>query len=392
MRNQDTDFHQRMLRMSTKSCFFCAVGAIAAFLALSAQLVVASTDMRLVDNHLSGSEELLLRQGGEERRISLADLRSWVLGPLKVAPDIIDQATLMFGAGGLRVSTGVRNAIIGTVRQDGSKGMSFPTGVTGYGRLDSDGNQAFGMFGRADCYSYGVCTNEFDTFNYKSPPPDAFPPKRTFGIRNVVPITLTVAAAGTYQSLIGVQIAPGGGAPNSYLAGLYMNPGAASKFGVFVDADRQRGPTTSALLKNLGNTSRNVNLLLQTTGPTDPAASFIAATDKDGNGRFKVSAEGTVEFAGKIKPVGKVPHLSNCGLSAAISGTDTAGLVEEGGAAPGCTIAFAMPYERTPYCVVTSQDGAVPISYSLSAIAITITHVTHLGVNGTKINYHCIAP
>src|ERR1700722_4381303 len=104
---------------------------------------------------------------------------------------------------------GSHNAIVGAVRQTGTAGKTFPTGVTGYGSMESLGNQAFGLFGRCDLGIHqrstfpGTCANELNVFNFNGAPSTMLPPDLSFGTTVNNSISLQLVAYGDYDSSIG---------------------------------------------------------------------------------------------------------------------------------------------------------------------------------------------
>lgn len=82
------------------------------------------------------------------------------------------------------------------------------------------------------------------------------------------------------------------------------------------------------------------------------------------------------------------PALTSCGTSPAISGTDTAGVVTMGTAAPtGCVITFNTTYAAAPYCTVTWQTNIASMQYTIAAGAITLVQT---GTSSNKVNYICV--
>lgn len=190
------------------------------------------------------------------------------------------------------------NAIVGATVNDSAAGDgTFPTAISGYAKLNRNGNTAFGLFAMAEQHSFGVATNEVNTFNYKSGPPGVFPPNRAFGISNSVPVSLTVAAGGTYQSLIGVQVCREGSVPNNYVCGYYSNPDAVTDYGVFVDADSSNGPDISGLFKTPGSALNSSAMLLQTTNAAPDATSrFLRCLNSAGVQLLSIKTDGRLAF------------------------------------------------------------------------------------------------
>jgi hypothetical protein len=195
------------------------------------------------------------------------------------------------------------NAFIGSVIQDGSNGSTPPSGIMGYAALRSDGAGARAGFFRADVYSNGCATTEFNSFNYKGSVASVYPPDRSFGAAGPMPITVTVAAGGTYPSFCGIQICKEGSAPQQYLTGIYTSADAIYSNGIFIDSDATNGPSQSALFKNTGATASNTAIGLQVTGLTPHAsASLIRAYDHAGGELFGINASGSVAI-GALNPV-----------------------------------------------------------------------------------------
>jgi hypothetical protein len=217
------------------------------------------------------------------------------------------------------------NSIVGYTLNDGSNPTVFPTGVTGIGVLNQPGSQAFGLFGSATQTVAGVATNELNTFNNFAAPSSALPPNRAIGITNAVPVTLSVAAGGSFQSSIGIQLGREGSTPNSYLTGIYVNPDAVTNYGLFIDAQTavgSQGPTTGAVIKNYGT---GTNLQLQTSGPMAAGNAVLTVVDngnttragikQNGDGIFNnVSAGGFLSTSGNNS--GAYPSIVTAGLAA----------------------------------------------------------------------------
>lgn len=241
----------------------------------SAGTVAAGNDTRIVNaNTLLTGMSTVTPYGIPFRRFTEVGFQSFLSTQDAQFPDFGPAA--IHGRGDGKPSDGDNmNGVLGEIYQDNVPGdWSYPCGVIGYGKLNSAGNQVFGFFGRVDQVSYGVATHELNTFNFKEGPPGVFPPDRGFGIAKAIPITLTIAAGGTYQSLIGIQIGPEGSQPSSYVCGLYTNADGVTGYGYIIDASSTLGPTISGVLNNTGQGS-NVHLQFQTKG-TAVASNFVA--------------------------------------------------------------------------------------------------------------------
>ena len=216
----------------------------------------------------------------------------------------LDKAYPAFGPGTFRaVSVGANNGIIGIAYNNAVANTAiFPTGVTGYGRSDNNGNEVFGLFGRADIYATGggVVTNEVNTFNYGAAPSSTLPPNRSFGTTQQLPITLTVAAGGNFNSAIGIHVTQEGSAPQSFLTGIYTDPTGVINNGIIVGASSTQGPTTSAELQNSGS---GVNLNLITMGTASPSNNVFQVLNSSRTIQAAITQNGQATFGGGIKGV-----------------------------------------------------------------------------------------
>jgi hypothetical protein len=184
------------------------------------------------------------------------------------------------------------DTIIGGVRNNlAAATMAFPTGVTGVGVLESGaaGNAVFGIGAQVWQYDAGVATNELNTNNYFGAPSSALPPDRSIGTAQTLPIVLTLAPQGSYASAIDLQLGEGGAAPQPALTGIYMNPGAVSTTGLYIDSSGTTGPTTDAVLSEPG---AGINLQLHTTDTMVATNSVITAQDHTGAFWFYVKQNG----------------------------------------------------------------------------------------------------
>lgn len=230
---------------------------------------------------------------------------------------------LPFGHAALHTkANGARNAALFESVQDSASGdWSFPSAVAAYSSMESIGNQAFGIFGRVDLRTAGVATHELNTFNYSAGPPGTFPPNRAFGTTSSLGITLTLAAGGTYQSLIACEIGREGSEPNSYVCGIYTNPNGITDFGLVIDADATQGPKNSAVLNNTGQ-GTNVHLQFQTKG-TAQASNFVAQhLNASGSRTWGITQDGAY-FIGATKILDNDAWISFTPTVTATSGTIT---------------------------------------------------------------------
>lgn len=193
--------------------------------------------------------------------------------------------------GRLVVATGATsNGVVGAAIQDGSSGNSFPTGVTGYGYLNSAGNASFGGFFRDDCYTAGNCIGaEANTFNYTTAATATFPGNEAFGTSETYAVGVQVVAYGTAISKTGLYIASGL-AGYGFQAGIYLNPLAANQYGILVDANSTVSAANAATFNTVG-AAGNVNLTLNTMTAPNASAYFIKAV-ANGTGVLTVAGNG----------------------------------------------------------------------------------------------------
>lgn len=190
-------------------------------------------------------------------------------------------------------STAKYHGVIGETVQDGSNGYSFPIGTLGYGRLSSPGNQVFGGFFRADQYSSGVATTEFNTFNYSEDAPANYPWSRGFGITASVPVAITIAAGGDYVSAAAIEIGQEGSHPNSFQFGIALQKKGVKKWSIYQDADAVDGPTSGMYMAIPGD---GINLVLRTMKAVQPKNAVLAIVNAAGNERASVRQDGSGNF------------------------------------------------------------------------------------------------
>jgi hypothetical protein len=236
----------------------------------------------------------------------------------------------VFG-GTLQVAqTGGLNGFVSMVRNSlPASSVAQPTAVTGYARVDNSGNVGFGLFGRADLYgATGVATNEVNSFNWSANPATAaFPPNRSIGTTQTLPIAFTVAFGGSNTSCIGIQIAKEGGNPQKGLCGIYINPDAiaATGFGIFVDADATSTQTLSALLKHKVGVQC---VQFQGVGTPVPSNNVIGYVDGAGATKWTLQESGQMFFSynqgGWGTPTGAAVVINYSGAGATLGQTSNA--------------------------------------------------------------------
>jgi hypothetical protein len=190
------------------------------------------------------------------------------------------------------LATDNNNSIIGIVNNNNPPAtFGFPTGVTGYGRNNNSGNTAFGIYAEARQYANtGVVTNEIDSFNHGAAPSSNLPPDRSIGTSQQVPVALTVAAGGTANSSIGIDIAREGSSPQSFLTGIYINSNAVVNYGIFIDS------TNTSTHEPLVVKHSVSKIGIRIRGEGTPVANNAFFTYEDGSGSsvFSIRQDGRI--------------------------------------------------------------------------------------------------
>ena len=237
-----------------------------------------------------------------------------------------------------RLTARNRNAIVAMTQHDRPAGtLSFDTAITGYGRLKSgsDGNQVFGLFGRADCYALGVCTNEVNAFSFKQDAPDTFPTNRGIGTKQSLPVALTVACGGAYKCSTGVDLGREGETPAQFRYGIGIRKDGVEISGLLVDADGKHGALNALELRSAGQIG-SMLLNLQTKGPASPLGLVIQHRDAKDNPTFNLYQSGLIESLGGASFGGPVQASSGLiipiGTPKSSTSTCTAGAIQADGA------------------------------------------------------------
>jgi len=198
-----------------------------------------------------------------------------------------------FGTGVFKtISWNFNNGIIGIVDNKlPSSTVAFPTGVTGYGKNNNNGNTAFGIYAEARQFANaGVVSNEIDSFNHGASPSTNLPPNRSIGTTQQHPIALTIGAGGTANSSIGIHIAKEGSSPQQFLTGIYIDTDSTKDYGLFIDSTSSSTHTSIVAKHSVSNTAINVR------GVGVPVAnnSWIAYIDGSGNNVFSIRQDGRI--------------------------------------------------------------------------------------------------
>jgi hypothetical protein len=206
-------------------------------------------------------------------------------------------------------TSGNQNGLVGEVTNDlAAPTLSFPTGITGYGKEAAQGNQAFGVYGLGELTSQngGVAIGaEFTARNLSGHPSDThLPPNTVIGTTtNVVTgINDTCGVqAGTSDCSIGLYV--------SNESGIYLQPvfntamylALFRQYGLYIDS-QPSGNQFSAVLKNNGN---GINLALITTGAMQTNNEVLNVVDANNVSHASIRQNGDI-------------HLNNLVMSAAL--------------------------------------------------------------------------
>lgn len=239
---------------------------------------------------------VLIPQGVYKTDVAPTGLDDWIgIGVLFTGAHPLDEwmrpptdtSSTAFGLCTMKVvSASGRNALVGAVRNNlPANSTAFPTGLTGYGRNDNNGNAVFPLYAEARQFaSTGVVTSEIDSFNHTAPCTQAFPPDRSIGTAQNLPIALTLAAGGSFSSTMAMHIAREGSAPQQFECGIYTSPDAVNLYGILIDSDATHGPSLPLLIKHRAAANG-----IQVQAVTAPIAGNSWLTYYDGNGVVRLS-------------------------------------------------------------------------------------------------------
>lgn len=173
--------------------------------------------------------------------------------------------------------------------------VNFPTGTTGYARINTAGNSAFGLFGQADLWATGNAIGaEIDSFNYAGTPADVWPANLGFGTTGFNAIQSLLAPYGNFNSVAGSYYAQGA---QQNLANIYMHPYSSSLYGLFIDASTTTpfGPNTPALIRGYTNF---INLTLQTFGTLNASNAVFQVLDQSNGQHMAINQDGSYRIGG----------------------------------------------------------------------------------------------
>jgi hypothetical protein len=284
------------------------------------------------------------------------------------------------------------NGIVGMAINDTAAAtVGFPTGVTGCARVDNPGNAGFGIFGVGELHAAGVATNELNAFNYAAAPAGTYPPDRSIGTVDHLPIVLTIASGGNFPTAIGIHFAREGSVPQPMKTGIYANPDALTDFGIFLDATAATGPTTG-LRVNIKNAAVGLDVRAFAGQAADLADFFlngILVTRITPTGGFKCSTDATGTGTGdtvlailnkdhsqaksmRVDATGNLQILNNA-FSTVIANLDDAGRLSltaglaftpaTTNVAPGAGGAGALPATPAGYMTITVGGTDRKVAY-----------------------------
>lgn len=151
---------------------------------------------------------------------------------------------------------------------------NFPTGTTGYARINTAGNSGFGLFGQADLWATGNAIGaEVDAFNYAAAPANSFPVNLAFGTPGFNAIPLLIAAYGNFTAPAALYIAIGA---QQAIAGIYVHFQAASQYGMLIDSGSAQGPAQPLFVRGMSGV---IPVTIQTIGTFAANNGVVAVID-----------------------------------------------------------------------------------------------------------------
>ena len=236
----------------------------------------------------------------------LQDVNNYVYNPRIEQNGIPQPWEPAFGVMNLHVwdtwsdNNALQNAIVGSVRNDAPSGtLTFPTGVTGLGRNDSDGNTAFGIYAEGRQYANAGCVvgAELDSFNFGVAPTNTTKPNRAFGTTQQLPNAVTIAAGGTADSWCGIHFAREGSSPQRFLYGSIYDANAHVTSAIVVEAEATVGPDLPVLVKHKASA---IGLQVQAVGTAAPNNAVFQVVNTSGAPTFTVRQNGRISFPADI--------------------------------------------------------------------------------------------
>lgn len=170
----------------------------------------------------------------------------------------------------------------------------------------------------------------------------------------------------------------------------------------FANATNISGALTVSNAATLGSASSAVlitsnTILANTTFYQNGTTVMGAAAGTTNAGDYIInvsSANGTVllgvQNSGHVVSSGTVPSMGTCGISPAVVGTDTAGMITVGsGVVTSCALNFASPWANPPICV--ESDNSTSVTADVTSISTTVLTIgSSATFGGGTIWYICI--
>jgi autotransporter-associated beta strand protein len=223
---------------------------------------------------------------------------------------------------GIFATEGNDNAIVGAELNNlAASTNSLPTGVIGFGKVTTTGNQVFGVYGLGEVWgATGVAiAAEFTARNKSGVAADTnLPPNEGIGTTTVVPNALQVTCGGLNGCSIGVAISPEGGSSSTFNTAEYIYGSGYSTFGLFIDA-AATGNQTAAVLKGNGN-GEILHMLV--TGAAQPNNTVMDIENASNVEEFYIKQNGAVLINGPLTLPGTPTSAGSGGLNVCI---DTSG-------------------------------------------------------------------
>lgn len=205
---------------------------------------------------------------------------------------------------------------------------NFPSAVnaTGWIRAGGDGDQVFGLFGRAVAEVAGGASHELDAYNNSGQDaPLTVPRGDGFGTTSTWTTALTLASGTTtnnsnWAGLYLVKDTSMGNGQFNY--GIYYHPAAVKAVGLWLDADSANSPGTSIRVRNTGQ-GTNRHISTQTMGTAAPATPVIEHLNASAVATWTISQGGT--FLGSALGIGPLavapdaPLTINANSAAAVA-------------------------------------------------------------------------
>lgn len=304
-----------------------------------------------------------------------------------------DQFGGVFGPTAASFTGFAQNVLVGQLVNNAAPNSNIlPVATTGACQVTTNGNQCFGLYGRAELRQPGTggvgIGGEVTTANYTGNNPDtALPPNSAFGTTTTIPngwqVTCGSVNSESKDCSIGVYITSetANFAQPAFNTAEYI--GLYRQYGLFVES-MPSGTQTTAVLKNNG---AGVNLQLNTTTTMVAANAIIAANDSTSTQRFLVKQNGDT-FINTLRWIGhnNAPTLGACGTGPTLAAysTDAKGTVSAGTGTTSCVVNFGTTFTQVPVIVISGENLTTINVQSKSASSFTVGGA---GLAGATFDY-----